>query len=1401
MIGTDFLVGWPFKTLFNWLAEIFYGLYFAIVKAIAWVLDMLTQLFFIFAGMTPISNGNIDATTGEYESVDIVNFFLTQKSFQKAYFWLCMIALGLIVVFTIAKIIKQDYFDRSGPRSKSEIFRHVALSFIAFICVIPVFYFLIDVVGSLALLVMKAMGYKGGGIGSMLFDLSWEDGGVSVRNLAQGLDSSKIYDPDNFGWYSKDTFYKYYWNSSNAEKFSGNDDIHACSEFYWYIFIFAGLILIVNLAQMLLTMVSRMYKLIALFIIAPSPISQIVLDGGSKFNTWKNKVLGESFKVVSCVLGFMLFMMIASAVDSLDLMRFAYTDKAASAFNLIEDNNFATQLSYGIDTLYYGGDTKTWADKAINALGKVMILIAGVGAIKDMDSVIAPLLAGDGASAFDSGQTGKAISTAAGAAGKAALGIARKGVGLATKAVDLGIGALGKGVDGAKEGIRSLKGGDGKTPISDGGKSPLGGKDSPLGGGPGGKGAGDNSPASTPTKPGGGPGGSSPTSTSKDGKEETDDNSKTLLETLGAPTEGGEGTPEEATAPEGTNAPTEGGEGTPEEAIAPEGTNALTEGGEETPEEATAPEGTNALTEGGKEKSEEGVGVQKDTSKPLPTVEKGKKDYKPSLRAKITAGGAIGLRSLIGGAAKAGVSLTGTALKTGGSIAGIAAKALFTAVGMGGIANAVAGTVKDTAKDIGGYFGVEKDKDGKPKLDKNGNPIYKSNIGKAVGEAGRLAGAGAKKLGNVSSVVNKAISSKIAKDDQARQDKKVLESSDSNINDGVKTAEKTLENNGDITDVTENIMNNADNLQEDATAANEMAKYVGAEASPQLETTDPKVRAERQAKVESTKQAYDAAQEEADVAWGKYADVGRTVNAQQSERNSRNSAMGDVKSDSYKALKKTLNTGDSGVVHTFAKKRGVAQIARQAKADLDGGKLDQKQYDDKIRQCDLAYMALSGQNVNGASDALKGLEKEIGQQSEYQDLLQSSKGEGVKKAHGVKFEGLDGRKHTMRSYDNESSVKNLITEQNEVESEYEAGMRSRAATVAGAAQSKLNTAKNEYDNARTNASNADTAMDRFVDAKEEYRSASADYESAKEAGDKTKMTEAKSRLTKAGNKLTIASGEVTKAMVGTQKKADEKNASNAELNAGYEEHDQQLGAMRTNIQRMKASGAPASKIQAAEKAYDRLSEEGQKARSEKRKVKAKVKLDPADKKSKRVKSSKVVSQTDKVATRAEGIKSQRSNMKQRYDLDIQVVEEMANNGFISQELANACRYSQEDSPNSIPDFNAAIESISADPMDRMDDIQLNEAIQAMDPNKAKKAMDTSGKSFEDYRTDLGERYRAASASYSSSVNRAKAAMTAFNNSKDMDPDLLAEAKRAIAEAYNHGVNLKNIKIEIEDSKK
>ena len=141
------------------MSQIMYGALQLVCKLVGTFVDLLNIAFYIFAGVDYGGDGRfniVDMTTGE--SSNILDYFIFNEEVTKAYLYLALIALVLVAIFTIYKIIKQDYFDKAGPRSKGPIFRNVAISCISFILVIPIFYLIIHASSLLAVQVYEAMG-------------------------------------------------------------------------------------------------------------------------------------------------------------------------------------------------------------------------------------------------------------------------------------------------------------------------------------------------------------------------------------------------------------------------------------------------------------------------------------------------------------------------------------------------------------------------------------------------------------------------------------------------------------------------------------------------------------------------------------------------------------------------------------------------------------------------------------------------------------------------------------------------------------------------------------------------------------------------------------------------------------------------------------------------------------------------------------------------------------------------------------------------------------------------------------------------------------------------------------------------------------------------------------------
>ena len=179
------------------------------------------------------------------------------ESVTKAYFLLAGIGLLLIVVFTIYKIIKQDYFEKAGPRSKGPIFRNVAISCISFLLVIPIFYLIVHVSSLLAVAVMDAMGMKLNKFaGAQIFELSWSDTGRSVTYVNEALGSTGpagltwMYELHKDTWFTLAVDGKYVrydpvimkalgnpkrWTGplSEGAGIMGNDGSPIGAEFYW----------------------------------------------------------------------------------------------------------------------------------------------------------------------------------------------------------------------------------------------------------------------------------------------------------------------------------------------------------------------------------------------------------------------------------------------------------------------------------------------------------------------------------------------------------------------------------------------------------------------------------------------------------------------------------------------------------------------------------------------------------------------------------------------------------------------------------------------------------------------------------------------------------------------------------------------------------------------------------------------------------------------------------------------------------------------------------------------------------------------------------------------------------------------------------------------------------------
>lgn len=1341
------------RDIVNDFFKLMFGVWFGVIKAIAWTLDMLTQLFFVFAGMTPVS-GNVNGTDGTVEQVDIVNFFLTQDKFQKAYLQLCLVALGLIVVFTLGRIIKQDYFDRAGPRSKGPIFRNVALSFIAFICIIPVFYFLVSATGALALTVMKAMGYTGGGVGTMLFNMSWSDNGVSFQAVGLATDGleltpevvgkiSNFVDNDNFGWYPKDTYFHFMRDEASGDAwtsatFSGTYGELNQGEFYWFIFFFGGLVVIVHLAKMMLAMITRMYNLIALFIVAPSPISQIVLDEGAKFKNWKDKVIQESVKVIGCVMSFMLFIMIITSVNNLDLMMFVDEKYAASASNIIDVNNLTSELS-NVNLLYIrdAEGNVTNLNNVINALGKVLIIVAGAGAISDIDSTVTPFLAG-GSSSADLGNAGKGLATVAGKVASGAMQITGGIVGAAAGGVASAIGKRSLAKKQAKaEMMDALRESDARAS------------------------RGQADEGSTSTSPTGGPGGSGP----------------------GGSGPGGSGPGDGPTSPEGASNP----EGTsPDDGSDPDGTSP----------EGAAP-GDEDKADGGAEKSDEAGKKTSDSKNPDNTAGSQQKVSDKKVNKKINKmakkyGKSQGRKAFwkeIGKGVTLG--LAKTTGKTALKLLGLAASTTLHSVGMGGLADGFAKGVSDEFKKTNRYSEYKKDAQrfNRPspteeakKNEKLNNAVVGYQNWKTV-------------TGNLDTIKNGTAS--IGENGVGKSSKEVGE-----ISTNVLSAATSLENCAEVAN---------DNAAEAGENLNAQLTYSG--SIEQEQRYDSAVSDDNAAgeQLQKSQQEYNDAKAALD---GMNSDDAGYEEA----LNNYNSASAKLENDkkAKESTEASLATVTQERENIASNNKTAMYNHVKAKENLQNVVADIRNNEDGTEVNSAARERLSAATSELSSTSKK-LSKEINKTNKNSNFMMGKNqtlnkpnnrpvssnvmasktvNSGTRKdaRMGVFADAskADANKIVSDSIDSGNSLETKARQTNAASKAL--GMTPDAdLTYSGDLdiENKYNEATSKLENKQANAK---AAQEEYTNAQNMQAAAQLEYDQElNEFGDKKYVDQkTKDRLETADKRFKTA---------GINKDAAQKEVDMAQKDMDV--------VVKVRENQAKKNNTPMYKFTKAKEELQAANQELQAAPEgdSKQNVKVRIKLSKAQDAYNAASNelSQKVDSNDAENLRTSVVAPVRQRKLTSKKMAVEIIGKLDKDTRTGQqaigtnfsEVAYCALASDTRKNDTRARMNTALNALPEDCELSFAEGELEKAIRSIDTSKATDKMDARGiSSTTEYASDLKARYEKASDSYKTNINKAKTAMQSFNASRD--PQMLRQVKEAIAAAYADSDQIHDIKVELKN---
>ena len=549
--------------------QILYALLQLLCTLLGTFVDLLNIAFYIFAGID-YGDGRfniVQESTGEKKS--ILDYFVFNETVTKSYLSLAVIALVLVAIFTIYKIVKQDYFDKAGPRSKGPIFRNVAISCISFILVLPIFYLIIHASSLLAVEVLSAMNVDMDTYAGMkVLELAWSDNGQAMHVLNNRMATEAVTGKAGSAWYLEgDLFFtlladgnlvrydaeilrKVSFGGSETGEWSGalatySQDVTIAgvgtiknylfyAQFYWYIFFIAIIVALKAMWTLVLAMIQRIFKLLGLFIVAPAPISQYVLDDGAKFKKWLEQSIQEGLRLVTASFSFAIFLMVIGIITDINFFS-AFSESMNAASNGRNEalNVNATALAYageftniptvtntglmssyqyqsyvdnaaGWDLLwknvnsdFAGVQASVWQQvkdqgceiiivagtptckasffqSLINAFLQSLLVIAAGGAIKDLDTLLTPLISG-AAGSLDSGNTGGAVNAVGKAAVSVGAAVAGGVIGGIAGSVEARKQAEKEGKDKEKQDYENNKPGDdeNKDPTGGGTNTPV----------------------------------------------------------------------------------------------------------------------------------------------------------------------------------------------------------------------------------------------------------------------------------------------------------------------------------------------------------------------------------------------------------------------------------------------------------------------------------------------------------------------------------------------------------------------------------------------------------------------------------------------------------------------------------------------------------------------------------------------------------------------------------------------------------------------------------------------------------------------------------------------------------------------------------------------------------------
>lgn len=342
-----------------------------IVHAVGNLVDVVTGLFYKLAGMDYLGSGSIG------QEQDLLSQLFNQNIVSNLSIFMILGSVILMAVFGGIAVLKKLYFSKNESAAKTtvDIIKNMVLAGVFLILLTPLTLFIISTISTLTTSIAGLFGND--------MNISLAD--VLIRSSFSGdiiAEYNAIYSATASEWVDVTS-----WTQMTNSDFlfeltyGGTSQV----EFYWYIFLLGGGVVLFNLIVMAFNLIKRLFKIIILYVLGPIYVARMVDDGGVKFKEWKNNAVAELVSILGTVIGFMLLLSLVGVIDGIELIEVVGSNTGSTG----GDGGFGI---VGVAQTIEQETTTTVL--LINNLTKMLLLMAGTAVAKDSGELLGNVFKG-----------------------------------------------------------------------------------------------------------------------------------------------------------------------------------------------------------------------------------------------------------------------------------------------------------------------------------------------------------------------------------------------------------------------------------------------------------------------------------------------------------------------------------------------------------------------------------------------------------------------------------------------------------------------------------------------------------------------------------------------------------------------------------------------------------------------------------------------------------------------------------------------------------------------------------------------------------------------------------------------------------------------------------------------